>query len=783
MELRALGHEVVLVPLYLPLFSEGEELGSADVPIFYGAVGVYLAQFFPMLNKAPRWLKTLMDSRRLLRWVAKKSSTTRASGLEKMTLSVLRGEMGGQKNELDHLMSWLTHHAKPDVVHLSNALLLGLAGRIKRELGVPVVCTLQDEDSWIDSMQPHAAKAAWQIMDEKAADIAAFIPVSDYYRSLMQARLQSVTSEHFHIIPIGIHPNQYGPAPMPPKNPVIGYLSKMTESLGLETIIDAFIQLKRSVPLAPLKLRVMGGKTPDDNPFLQRLRNKLAAEGMLTDVEFCEGLTKECRTEFLQSLSVLSVPMPHPEAFGMFILESLACAVPVVQPRIGAFPEIISTTGGGLCYDPNEPGALAMTLKSFLLNPEEAQRVGRIGCENVCKLFNVKNTAKSILKIYLQCLSDVNLSTRTLAFFLLASCLTCFAQPQAPTNWPTFHGDARLRGVSSSAVSNTLSIGWRFKVGAPVSRPPIAYNGLIYVLSDRGEAIALNSDGSKCWTSTLPRQPQPEFFSTPPLRVDDSLLAGTDRGYVYAFNAGTGAFRWKVKIGEDIYGALNWLEPEGTNNFSVLALSRNDGRLFRLDLSSGRVIWASKPAGRSDGSPAVGNGIIVFGACDAALHFISPLTGDSIAKTDFSENGPMAGGAALDGRLAFIGTRNGSVLCIDTTSFKPVWTRQVASNEVFSTPAITSHCVVTSAGDGSISCLNRADGKIIWQIFTSDSPASPVIAGDKVIETAGGTLLLLRLEDGRTLWSDKPCDSLTSPAVVDGKVIVGTDDGFIILYQ
>lgn len=113
MELRALGHEVVLVPMYLPLFSEGEELGSAEVPVFYGAVGVYLAQHFPALNKAPRWLKRLLDSRPLLRWVARKSGTTRASGLEAMTLSVLRGEHGGQKEELDKLISWLIQQAKP----------------------------------------------------------------------------------------------------------------------------------------------------------------------------------------------------------------------------------------------------------------------------------------------------------------------------------------------------------------------------------------------------------------------------------------------------------------------------------------------------------------------------------------------------------------------------------------------------------------------------------------------------------------------------------------------
>jgi len=776
MELRALGHEVVLIPMYLPLFSEGEELGSAGVPVFYGAVGVYLAQHFPVLNRAPRWLKRLLDSRRLLRWVAKKSGTTRAHGLEEMTLSVLRGENGGQKAELDHLMSWLSTQAKPDVVHLSNALLLGLAGRIRRELNVPVVCTLQDEDSWIDSMDPDSAAVAWEIMAEKARDIASFLPVSHYYSLLMQKRLKGVASDRFHEIPIGISPGQYGPAPTPPESPVIGYLSKMTASLGLEVLLDAFIQLKQTTPLKSLKLKIMGGKTPDDIPFLQRLRSKLIAQGMLDDVEFYDGLAREQRLEFLQSLSVLSVPMPHPESFGMFILEALACGVPVIQPRIGAFPEIIEATGGGICYDPSDPAGLTRALEGLLLAPKAAQRLGHTGCENVRHKFNINRTAENILAVYKKCLA--------IASVLLTSCLLCSAAPlpQSP-HWPIYHGDAGLRGISSSPLPQALSVGWRYKVGAPVSQPPIVCDGVIFTVTDRGEAIALGMDGVKRWTTALPRQPQQESFSTPPLRIDRLLLAGTDKGQLYAFDAGTGTLKWKIKIGEDIYGAINWLEPEGTNDFTALALSRNNGSLSRIELTAGRVLWASTPGGRSDGSPAVGHGCIVFGACDAALHFISPLTGTLLARTEFYEHGPMAGGTAIEEPRVYAGTRDGSILCADATTFKLLWANQVASGEIFTTPAITSNRVLAGSSDGFIYCLNRADGKMLWKAATQGSPTSPVVAGNSIVVTSGGTLSLLNLENGQTLWSDKPCDALSPPAIANGKVIAGTDDGFIILYQ
>ena len=376
-----------------------------------------------------------------------------------------------------------------------------------------------------------------------------------------------------------------------------------------------------------------------------------------------------------------------------------------------------------------------------------------------------------ILTMYSGCLAArYAFSTRILMTILLASSFAC-------------HGEVGVPEPPAPKHSSALSVGWRFKVGAPVSQPPVVSHGIIYATSDRGEVIALGMDAVKRWTFTLPQQAEQEHFSTSPLRVANVLLAGTDKGWLYAFNADTGAQQWKVKIGEDIYGTLNWLQPEGTNGLSVLALARNNGSLFRLDLTTGRVIWTSPPTGRSDCSPAAGNGFIVFGACDSALHFLAPKTGEVLAKIGFEEHGPMAGGTTIKGTHVYAGTRDGSVLCADVITYKLLWTNLVAGSEIFTTPAITTDRVIAGSGDGSIYCLNRADGKKIWSVPTQGSPTSPVVSGNTVVVTSGGTLSLLNLDDGKTLWSDKPCDSLTAPAVNAGKIIAGTDDGFIILYQ
>ena len=65
-------------------------------------------------------------------------------------------------------------------------------------------------------------------------------------------------------------------------------------------------------------------------------------------------LDREEKIAFLRRLDVLSVPATYDEPKGMFLLEAMACGVPVVQPRRGGFTEIVEKTGGGLLVEPDD---------------------------------------------------------------------------------------------------------------------------------------------------------------------------------------------------------------------------------------------------------------------------------------------------------------------------------------------------------------------------------------------------------------------------------------------
>ena len=337
--LRAAGHDAYLVPLYLPV-------GAANnaAPVFYGAVNVYLEQMVPGYRHLPRFLRRFLDALPILRWAAARAGSTRAAGLEELTISMLRGEEGRQAVELDRLAAWLAEE-KPDVVHLSNSLLLGLAKRVRQELGVPVVCSLQDEDTWVDAMPPSARERVWACMAERAADVSLFLSVSQAY-SVRMATVLRLVPERIRVVYPGVDTASRQVA-APPTVPTLGFYSRLSESLGLNLLVEAFVELCSRPGFESLRLVAAGGMTDDDRSNLERLRNRLDAAGLGERTRFEETFDPARGHEIIQSFTVLCVPIPGGEAFGLFVLEALSYGVPVVEPRSGAFPEVLERAGGG----------------------------------------------------------------------------------------------------------------------------------------------------------------------------------------------------------------------------------------------------------------------------------------------------------------------------------------------------------------------------------------------------------------------------------------------------
>src|SRR5215813_6555479 len=127
--LQTQGHEALLIPTYTPITTDEEDVSQRRV--FFGGVNVYLQQQSALFRHTPWFLDRLLDSPKLLDWLSRRSAGMDPAELGALTVSTLSGKQGHQRKEIEKLVRWLKEDGKPEVIHISNALLLGMAPRLK----------------------------------------------------------------------------------------------------------------------------------------------------------------------------------------------------------------------------------------------------------------------------------------------------------------------------------------------------------------------------------------------------------------------------------------------------------------------------------------------------------------------------------------------------------------------------------------------------------------------------------------------------------------------------
>jgi outer membrane protein assembly factor BamB len=343
--------------------------------------------------------------------------------------------------------------------------------------------------------------------------------------------------------------------------------------------------------------------------------------------------------------------------------------------------------------------------------------------------------------------------------------------------WRTYHGNFALDGVAGGPVPDAPELLWKFKAGNRVDLTPVSADGRIYFSTAKGGLIALDLDGKPLWSISI----APDSFSSPPLLVDGLLIAGSNKGILHAFETASGQERWGYDLGGAVQGSPNRITLPGGRP-GVMAISPSDGSIHGVDLGTGKVTWKTPAVERCDGSAGVGGGLIVMGSCASALHVYSVDKAEKTMDVPLGGDNQVAGGVAMSGTTAFAGTRSGKLCAVDVSAGKILWTNSDGQGEAFMTPAANETMVVFGADDGKVHGLKRETGAKLWSFDTGNRPLSPVIAGDRVIVSSGGSLFLLSLADGRKIWSAPVSDDITSPAVVGGRILVGGDDGTVSAY-
>ncbi|MFT7678904.1 MAG: glycosyltransferase involved in cell wall biosynthesis [Planctomycetota bacterium] len=393
-----LGHEAMIAPLYLPFSLEGADAQEHSADVHMGGINVFLQQVLPGYRFLPRFLRDRLDSPRLLRFAAGRSKMTEAPGLGPLTLSMLRGEAGRQRTQLDELVQWLKELPRPDVVILSNVMLIGLAREIGKALECPVLCTLQGEAPFLDNLAEPYRQQCWDTLKERAKDVAAFLPVSEYTAELMGERL-GLAPERRPVVWNGIELDDFPePAPAPAERPpTVGFLARMCSDKGIDQLLESFMIVNKRLPEA--RLVAAGVVLNEDKALLKRLRGRVREAGLEAQVDLRGPVSREAKLALLREVDVLSVPATYGESFGLYLLEAWASGTPVVQPDCGAFPELLEATGGGLLYPPGDSRQHAACLLDLLQDRERAQALGLAARKVVFERFDAASMGRAVEQV------------------------------------------------------------------------------------------------------------------------------------------------------------------------------------------------------------------------------------------------------------------------------------------------------------------------------------------------------------------------------------------------
>lgn len=287
----------------------------------------------------------------------------------------------------------------------------------------------------------------------------------------------------------------------------------------------------------------------------------------------------------------------------------------------------------------------------------------------------------------------------------------------------------------------------------------------------RGGALrAFREDGGELW----------EFqagagFAVPPLVREGVVYAGSLDGRLYAIELATGRERWRYEAGEEMGSTplfANGLLVVATFQDSVIAVEADSGVWrwhHRRDQREGFTI-------RGAARPVLAHGNVYAGYSDGYVAALDPATGVVRWERKVAPSGDYTDvdGLAADARAIYAAAYSGAILGLDPKTGKTLWEQKApGAARVLAADGLVYG--VTTAG---VLALSPADGSVRWKRELRGVPAgAPARVGKRLLVPGAKGLAVIDPTTGKLLRVFDPGTGISAPIADAGRRVYVLSNG------
>ena len=346
----------------------------------------------------------------------------------------------------------------------------------------------------------------------------------------------------------------------------------------------------------------------------------------------------------------------------------------------------------------------------------------------------------------------------------------------AEPGWPIFRGDAALTGVgASSSLPATPKLLWSFEAESEPTSPVVMGDRVVVATRD-GDLISLDFNaGKQVWRTKVEAG-----FEGAPTCAPGLVVLPDLEGSIHAFASLDGKKLWSHTT-----EGKSEIKASVAVASGVAVVGSYDGTLHALNLADGKQRWVHESEAQIHSTCAIHSNVAYVAGCDGHFRGLDVQTG--AVKLDVRFGGYTAASPAISDGVAVFGTFSNDVVAIDLAKKTVIW-RYTPKKQFpfYSSAAIAGGLVFVGSRDKSLHVLDLKTGELRWAADTQGKiDSSPAVLGNRVFfGSHDGRIRGVDVKTRQSVFSyETGAPIATSPALAGNRLLVAATDGRILCFS